>query len=117
MGLKAAQCWRQLALLASMGALPWSFCALVAVSTLPPGGPRQAVSAPGVCWGQQQNSPKLGRLNPRNPVSPWPEYLGDDTSHQGAEVPVQGCCQASPVCPAVTWSWPAAVGKEEGMRH
>lgn len=37
------------------------------MSTLPPGGPREAASAPGVCWGQQQNSP-------RNPVSPWPEF-------------------------------------------
>lgn len=28
----------------------------------------------GVCWGQQQNSPKLVSLSPRNPVSPWPEF-------------------------------------------
>lgn len=26
MGLKAAQCWRQPVLLASMGVLPWSLC-------------------------------------------------------------------------------------------
>lgn len=92
-------------------------CALVAVSTLPPGDSRGAVHAPEVCWGQQQNSPKSGSLNPKNPVSPWPEHLGEDTSHQGCRCSSGGALTGKPqpqpqVCPTVMWSWPAAVRKK-----
>lgn len=84
MGLKSSTVLEAALPLASMGALPRSLCfGCSEVSTLPPGGLREAASAPGVCWGQQQNHPKLGSLDSRNPVSPWPEYLGDDNSHQG----------------------------------
>lgn len=49
-----------------------------------------------VCRGQQ-NSPTPRGPNPRNPVSPWPEYLGGDTSHEAAEVPAEGAARQAPM--------------------
>lgn len=66
----------------SLGEPSHGLCALVAVSILPPGGSREAASAPGVWWGQQPNSPTPSSLNSSNPVSPWPKYLGTDPSHR-----------------------------------
>lgn len=50
---RAAQCWGQPMPGRCRRELSHGLCALVAVSTLPPGGPREAASTPGVCWGQQ----------------------------------------------------------------
>lgn len=87
-------------------------CALVAVSTLPPGGSREAASAPGVWWGQQQNSPTPSSLNSSNPVSPWPKYLGNDPSHRRCRGSSEGVQPNKPQNSA--WSVPCSEEKLAG---
>lgn len=53
------------------------------MGTLPPGGSREVASAPRVRQDQRQDGPTPTSPNPRSPVSPWPGYLGNDTSHEG----------------------------------
>lgn len=70
---------------------PHGLCALVAGSTLPPGGFREAASTPGVCWGRQQNNPKPLSLNPTPGVS-----TARVRPVKGADIPVEGAARQGP---------------------